>query len=415
MRAGPENLTNQEAPMSAFELLHIQLSNALPNMHLTRLTALCTAVVAGLSGAQMCITELGRFLTSSTHIKHNIKRMDRLMGNAHLYRERQTIYGAMARAILKNIAKPIITIDWSDLCPNQQFHVIRASLPVGGRALTIFEIVYPREKLGNRQVQHDFLNSLQAFLTPDQTPIIVADSGFRVPFFRHVESLGWHWVGRIRNRDYVCFSQENGYISAKSLYAQATAEASHLGAVSWTQTGQLAALLALIKTPKKFRELKTKQNQKSQAGHSKKQALREDEPWLLVFSNSLQDHSAQQIIKIYSTRMQIEENFRDTKSQHYGLGICQLNRIGLLRRSNLLLIAALTQWLLWLTGSLLHEGVMEKQFRVNSSSKRKPYSSVFLARQLLKLGLLLPDFLSPARFIDAMEKIHGYQNKVFSG
>ncbi len=58
---------------------------------------------------------------------------------------------------------------------------------------------------------------------------------------------------------------------------------------------------------------------------------------------------------------------------------------------------------------------MEKQFRVNSSSKRKPYSSVFLARQLLKLGLLLPDFLSPARFIDAMEKIHAYQNKVFSG
>ena len=72
MRAGPENLTNQEAPMSAFELLHVQLANALPNMHLTRLTALCTAVVAGLSGAQMCITELGRFLISGTHIKHNI-------------------------------------------------------------------------------------------------------------------------------------------------------------------------------------------------------------------------------------------------------------------------------------------------------------------------------------------------------
>jgi hypothetical protein len=28
-------------------------------------------------------------------------------------------------------------------------------------------------------------------------PVIVADSGFKVPFFREVERLGWRWVGRV--------------------------------------------------------------------------------------------------------------------------------------------------------------------------------------------------------------------------
>lgn len=69
----------------------------------------------------------------------------------------------MARAMLKNIAQPIITIDWSDLYLDQQFHRLRASLPVGGRAFRLLEIVDPRDKLGNRHVQHDFLNSLKAF------------------------------------------------------------------------------------------------------------------------------------------------------------------------------------------------------------------------------------------------------------
>lgn len=87
--------------------------------------------------------------------------------------------------------------------------------------------------------------------------IIVADSGFRVPFNPHCEALGWHWVGRIRNKDFVRFSQEEGYISAKSLYAKATAIACHLGEVSWTKTKQQTALLALIKTPKNIVNIKT--------------------------------------------------------------------------------------------------------------------------------------------------------------
>ena len=47
--------------------------------------------------------------------------------------------------------------------------------------------------------------------------------------------------------------------------------------------------------------------------------------------------------------MQIEEGLRDTKSTHYGLDFTSESRIKAERRANLLLIAALIIFALWLT------------------------------------------------------------------
>ena len=44
-----------------------------------------------------------------------------------------------------------------------------------------------------------------------------------------------------------------------------------------------------------------------------------DEPWLL-FSNT-DDFKPREIMKLYSRRMQIEQNFRDEKSERYGFGL----------------------------------------------------------------------------------------------
>jgi hypothetical protein len=398
--------------MSAIELLHSTLSSALPHIHSKRLSSLCAAVQAACSGAAICITEMGRFLASNAHTKHNIKRMDRLIGNAHLGCERHEIYCTMTRMLLRNIEAPIILIDWSVLCADQQFHVLRASIPVGGRALTLYEKIYPQTDLGNRDVQHAFLNTLAAFLGAEKTPIIVADSGFRVPFYRKVEALGWHWVGRIRNRDFVRFNAENPWITAKSLYGTASSTAQLLGDIDWTSSNTLTARLVLIKTPKQQREKKTKTHKNSKASYSKKQAKREAEPWLLVYSRSLSASTAKRIVNLYKTRMQIEENFRDTKNNSYGLGVCKLSRVSIARRSILLLIAALAQWLLWLTGNLLRGSDIEKKFRVNSKSKRESYSCIFLARQLFKHRVVMFSFLTPCKFLASLASIKAYTEGV---
>lgn len=79
--------------MSIIALLHNLLKEKLPSIHATRLGALMAAVEAGLKGASVSITLLGRALSGPACIKHKIKRMDRLAGNSHLNTERMAIYG----------------------------------------------------------------------------------------------------------------------------------------------------------------------------------------------------------------------------------------------------------------------------------------------------------------------------------
>ena len=117
-------------------------------------------------------------------LRHKIKRADRLLGNRRLQGDARSIYAALCRITLARISAPVILIDWLDLKADQSLHLLRASLPVGGRALTLYEEVHPQKKLANRGVQHRFLQRLAEMLPAGAEPIIVADSGFKVPFYR---------------------------------------------------------------------------------------------------------------------------------------------------------------------------------------------------------------------------------------
>jgi hypothetical protein len=367
--------------MSIIALLHNLLKEKLPNIHATRLKALMAAVEAGLSGASVSITELGRSLSGPVYIKHKIKRMDRLAGNGHLNTERMALYGAMTQWLLQSLPMPLILIDWSPLTADQHQQLLRAALPTGGRSVTLYEEIHPVKKLGNRRIQQRFLRSLQALLPASVTPIIVADSGFRTPFFREVESLGWHWLGRIRNRDFIAWANRpNDWLAAKSLYAKATRKPKCLGSAHWVRSHPLDGELVAFYRPVKGRKHLNAQHQPSKSSASRKHAKREKEPWLLVVSPSLKAFSAARVVNYYRSRMQIEEGLRDTKSTHYGLNFTSESRIETERRANLLLIAALIIFALWLTGICLKGTDIERHIKVNSAQGRSPYSVIFLAR-----------------------------------
>jgi hypothetical protein len=122
------------------------------------------------------------------------------------------------------------------------------------------------------------------------------------------------------------------------------------------------------------------QHQPSKSSASRKHAKREQEPWLLVVSPSLKAFSAARVVAYYRSRMQIEEGLRDTKSTQYGLDFTSESRIEAERRANLLLIAALIIFALWLTGLCLKGTDIERHIKVNSSQDHSPYSVIFLAR-----------------------------------
>ena len=397
--------------MHTVAVLHKLLLQSVPAMHATRLNTFMAAVQALTQGAKASVTSLGRGLTGRVYDKHKIKRMDRLLSNPHLQQETQAIYSTLTQQLLTALAEPIIAIDWSPLCADQSWQLLRAAIPVGGRCLTPYEEVHPPAKLGNRKIQHRFLDQLASMIPDPCRPIVVADCGFRTPFYRHVENhLGWHWVGRIRGRDLVCWEhQAEQWFGAKLLHTKATAIATCLGFIQWVRSNPLGAFMVLVRQPKKHRKARTFKGKKRQSASNKIHRKRAQEPWLLVASLSLQKRSPKQIVKLYRTRMQIEAGFRDCKAVHYGLGLSQNRRMNQQRRTVLCLLAACATFVLWCVGVAGKHTTTAQQVKVNSTSKRAPYSVIFLARLLLAQE----HFRLPEKAIkDALNHIKPYMELV---
>ncbi len=181
--------------MHALTILQRCVGPVLTGIHRRRLAGPFEAGAATVRGPRLTLPEIGRRFGGAAAVRHRIKRADRLLGNHHLQHDSRHIYGALARMLLAGVDEPLIVIDWSDLKKDQSMHLLRASVPVGGRSLTLYEEVHPQGSLGNRQVQHRFLRRLAQMIPRTGDPIIVADSGFKVPFYREVERLGWRWWG----------------------------------------------------------------------------------------------------------------------------------------------------------------------------------------------------------------------------
>lgn len=389
--------------MHALNIVQQLLRSCCPHIHTTRLTAILAAVAAAVRSRRLTLTELGRALIGKAHVKHSIKRVDRLLGNRHLAGERFDLYQALARRLVGALAQPLIVVDWTDLSPDRRWQLLRAALPIGGRCPTLYEEVHPLTRFGNPRVHRAFLAKLKTLLPEGVTPILITDAGFRAPWFKAVNRLGWHWIGRIRNRTYLRPHGTVAWIGCKTLYTQAHARPQSLGAYDIVRSNPVACRLYLVKRPKRYRVRKSLFGQPVRSNQSLKQARAQREPWLLAASPSLAPLDATQIINAYAKRMQIEEAFRDLKCMRYGLGFSLSLSRSRERLATLLLIALLSFFVLWLIGQ--HALAHGLHFRYQSNTRRsRPVLSLFnLAAQLVRraadqlLARDLPHLLLPIR------------------
>lgn len=289
--------------MHALVIVQQLLRTRCPRIHAVRLRVILAAVAAAVRGRRLTLTELGRALPAPARVKHNIKRIDRLLGNRHLALERPQLYRALARRIVGALCEPVIIVDWSDLTGDRRWQLLRAAIPVGARALTLYEEIHPLRHFANPRVHRAFLARLKALLPEGVKPILITDAGFRAPWFKAVNRAGWHWIGRIRNRDYLCPQGAQAWVGCKSLYAQASTRPQALGPHQIVRSNPVACQLFLLKRPKKHRIRKSVFGQPVRSNQSLKQARAQREPWLLATSPSLAHRHATQIINHYATRM----------------------------------------------------------------------------------------------------------------
>lgn len=370
--------------MHATQLLNNHLQRMCQGIHKKRLMALMSMVNACIQGKKLSVTGLGRAIKNTVYEKHNIKRADRLIGNPTLNQERHILYRTMMKWMIGQHQQPVILVDWSDLSADRTFHLLRASLPVGGRALTLYEEVHPQKKSGHRHIETRFLKTLKTLLPDQACPIIVTDAGFRNPWFDAAQKLGWHFVGRVGGHTLISPQSKADWIRVEQLFQTATARPRYLGFIDLVRSNTLACHAYLLKKKKQGRIKKTVFGQRCEMKHSEKNAHRERTPWLIVTSLAGGDAITKRVINVYKTRMQIEEGFRDIKNSRWGFSLDEARVSTAYRYENLLLIGALATFTVWLTDKVAEIKQLYRHYQANTIKTRNVLSTFYLGCQVVK-------------------------------
>lgn len=370
--------------MHATKVLQKILSAVIAELDVRNARNLFFAVEALLVGRRLTLTELARHFPGADRIHAPLKRFDRLLGNRAVQALRTSCDQA-ALLWLLHMPRPVLIVDWSEVKSDGRWPLLRAAVVARGRTLTVYEEVYPTAQLGSPRVEAAFLERLKALLPTGVRPVLVTDAGFRVPWFRAVEALGWHFVGRVRHRAHVRFLKsphENDWISGKALYTRATARAISLGDVALTETKRLVCRLALVRRRARGRRDLTRYGQRARSAYSRKIAQREREPWLLAASVSLTGLSGAEIVALYAKRMQIEQSFRDLKSHRYGAAFEDTLTRDPRRLEILLLIHMLATLAAWLEGLAIVTASLVAQPML--ATRRVRHSAVWLGWESLR-------------------------------
>jgi hypothetical protein len=350
----------------------------------------------------LSIVNLGRVLSTDAKIKHAIKRVDRLFGNLDLQVRIGNYYKDIITCLIKNNPRPIIIVDWSGLTNCGKFHFLRASVPVGGRALPILDIAFPQKYYGSQKAHKQFIKQLKAILPTTCCPIVVTDAGFRCPWFKLIKSCGWDFVGRVRHLTQYALRKKDEWSSVKSLYEKASLKPKYLFNGFLAKGNSIQCEFYLLKQRKKHRVRKNLAGKKIQCSVSKKHEKRGNEPWLIASSLSPADYSVDQVMTIYKKRMQIEESFRDLKNTKNGLSLRHLRSYKLGRLNVSLLLGAIGMLVLWILGGVAKQKQEHWSYQTNSVRNKNILSNFTVGWQML---VRHGPKCSKALFFKSMEEI----------
>lgn len=380
------------------------LNPCLVMLHAKRIKALLRTVCALLMGGRLSLSALALSLKGSALYKHRIKSVDRLLGNKAMHAARLRLYAALAMRWLKGAEKILVVVDWSPLSTDQHWHLLRASVALKGRSVTLYEEVHPQSRYGHPTVHRMFLSRLAHVLPEGCRPILMTDAGFHASWFKLVAKRGWVYLGRLRGRDMV--RQAGGqWTSIKALYAVAQSTVLDLGHCQYVRSNPIEVRLVLSRRPAHGRHQLNLYGHKRAARHSSNNARSAKEPWLLAASPRLDQLSAKALIHLYEQRMQIEQSFRDTKNPRVGFGMQYARSRTKERWQMLLLIAHLGAFVQRLVGEVVAKTQMELNFMASRHRARREISSMTLGRRVLDASTRCLDRLAPWAAIPILQSL----------
>lgn len=338
-------------------------------VHARRLRVVVAFAAAVIAVGRLNVTAIGRGMCRKGRPKHGIKRADRLLSNSHLFAERALFWSSICSRLIDPVARPVIIVDWTKVVDG--YYALVAAVPSSGRALPIYLEVHPEHAHGGRRVVDTFLCRLRDILPKRCSPILVADAQFRCPFFTKVRELGWDYVVRVRGRVLMRYSKDGPTFFNYELFSGAKSIPSDLGQLQTHFARQPATLHRVVLF--KARERRARRRKRGYPAPSNRQhheSIRSArEPWVLATSLPV-EFDAVRIVAVYSTRMQIEETFRDSKNLRFGWCLRHVRSRALQRLETLLLLAALATLAVTLVGLEAERVGYHRGYQANTVRRR---------------------------------------------
>lgn len=372
--------------MTINELLFFHLEEVCPEIHVKRLQAVMDVATGVQRSQQLSIAGIGRHLQSDAQIKHRIKKVDRLLGNSHLYSELADIYGGLSQYVFKYIAQDEVAPLVIDLCflkDDQGIQMLSAEVATQGRTIPLYREVFKKGELKGREKA--FLAQLSGCIPSGRDVVVIMDAGFGDNWFDAIESKSWYWLVRARSGKYVKLSEEEKWHEVSELFRHIGTRANCYENAYITKTQPRSCRVITKKgstTSQRKKPARLPRNYNAANGNYQRLAK---EPWVLA-TNLPKKYTTTQVLNAYKKRMQIEESFRDIKSTRYGLGGRNIETRCIYRWGIIMLLAAIAQITLWIIGVIGHSQGFQKVFQSNTVKDKKVFSYFYLGQLIIEFN-----------------------------
>ena len=315
------------------------------DLHVKRVFSLANGVVGVLHAATLAIHTIGEALASVRGLdpKHTVKQIDRLLSNRGL--DVEALSPNWVEFVLGDRSEAVVALDWTDFDGDDQHTLVLNLVATHGRATPLLWKTVFKADMKDRRNEHEdaLLLRLRGAVPPDVRVTVLADRGFGdQKLYAFLGELGFDYV--IRFRGCIRVTSSDGETRTAQDWLRPGGRLRELRGAGVTVDAAPVARIVIVR------------------GAGMKDA------WYLASSRS--DLSGAQIKQLYGRRFTIEENLRDTRSLHFGMGLSATHISVPARRDRLLLLVAIGEALLTLLGTAAEKIGLDRLLKVNTVKKR---------------------------------------------
>ena len=316
------------------------------DLHAQRVRSVSNGVIGVLHAATLAIHAIGEGLAVAMGLapKHAIKQVDRLLSNRGV--DVEVLAPLWVSFVLAERKDIVVALDWTDFDGDEQTTLVLNVITTHGRATPLLWKTVTKKGLKTRRndYEDDLLRRLRDAVPDDVRVTVLADRGFGdQKLYQYLRGeLGFDYV--IRFRGNIRVTSASGEARTAAEWLRPDGRLLELRGAGVTADDTTVERIVIVRA----------------------QGMKD--AWYLASSRT--DLTGAKIKDLYGRRFTIEENLRDTKDLHFGLGLSATHISVPARRDRLLLLVALAEALLTLLGAAAESLGLDKKLKVNTVKKR---------------------------------------------